>query len=492
MNRGAAALRLWVLSGLCCLPSPPPRTCEQDTQCEPGRHCRLSDGQCELDGPATLLCGSSTVNARSDRSNCGACGQRCTLCDEGHCLTTRGLVAAGHTALLLLGENNGQESPWRGWGAGGFGIVDVDGGAGSNIPFPGIREATTPVLVSRSVNARRPSELVLCQPHGEIHERSLCVVRSSVAQCGGSLLHFEAPGDASAYLRWRPVLTVSNVGALACAGRDVCAVGEVAGSLGERVLRCWTRWSGAAPMGIVRDEEGRPLGVVDSVSMGLDFACAIRRGEVYCWGIGGRFGSSDPYVAVRSPLEHPASQLATSDNFACAVVASSPPTVSCWGVDFRGSLGRCEGSNGAGDGGCASGAPQARWTTPAPVLRADTGAALQQALEVRAFGRTACARVVEANDGKVYCWGDALTGTGSGPVLRATRVNQSDGDSFGVSSNASLTNALAVGREFACAIRPDGVDVWCWGYASSGALGYVTASMPARRAPGVPVTFDRP
>ncbi|MBX3197478.1 MAG: hypothetical protein KF894_04920 [Labilithrix sp.] len=191
-------------------------------------------------------------------------------------------------------------------------------------------------------------------------------------------------------------------------------------------------------------------GARSSVAVGAAFACVLAKDRtVSCWGRNdtGQLGrdptgmplcGSFPCAAAPAPVTGLANvtRLVAGDDFACALDAAR--AVWCWGSNAKGQL-------------ATAGVPGS--FTP---LKAVVGA-----VDLAAAGAHACA--IDA-EGFVRCWGDnacGLFGETSGDVqLVARRVP-------GVPQLAQVS----LGPDAVCGTKPDG-RVLCWGTDHRGSLGH--------------------
>jgi alpha-tubulin suppressor-like RCC1 family protein len=182
---------------------------------------------------------------------------------------------------------------------------------------------------------------------------------------------------------------------------------------------------------------------VEQVGVGEDFSCALRRGEVLCWGSDAhsRSGGPDDGTLVLAPRPVPqltdAVWLGVGLTHGCAVTASGE--VRCWGQNLE----RCLGFSTSY---CCS---------------ADAGAVdtISGAVEVDGSYPHSCARL---EDGAVWCWGLNSFGqlgqdvASESPPVRVLGIDDAVG--------------IATGEYHNCAILASR-DVVCWGTNASGALG---------------------
>ncbi len=477
-----------------CLPEAPARECDSHG-CAPGYSCRLSDGRCERNAvdPETL-CEGVRVDLLTDRHRCGRCEPTsCLTCESGECSVARGIVATYETALALPWTSVGLVQQWRGWGR----PVFEDGPR--SVPFPldptfdasVPRLAATPLIASREFDAHSTQEVALCSLYASPSSRidgTLCVVRDGVVRCAGQFLPQEGTVDGGRPYRWRVVDALGGTTALACAS-VASTMSACAWNPGRRQLRCQTTWLDPTREVPIEprvscgfDGGAGAIETVESIGMGLDFACAIAsicgRRAVLCWGSASPgapscFPNGPQVIALPSTPR----SLSVGIKHACAVTEAGE--VWCWGVGFRSRLGR--GSRGS-----------LSCEAPAPVLRS-AGVALSNAREVRTFTTSTCARVEENSQGVVYCWGDCLfpeeastcpTSSSSmlGTVAYATRIEAGSAGPVHVSNAPWSNDVLAVGNGFACALAADAHDVFCWGKEVLGSGFSVSAAFTPPRA----------
>lgn len=195
-----------------------------------------------------------------------------------------------------------------------------------------------------------------------------------------------------------------------------------------------------------------------SVTAGSVHSCALRvDGTVWCWGVNtsGQLGigtlDTTSTVPVIVPGLTDVVSVSAGGYYTCAVVASG--SVWCWGNGGSGELG-----NGS----------DASHTTPVQVSD------ISDAVAVEAGWQTTCAL---RSTGGVMCWGYNYYGElGNGDnatslvPVPVTGITDATGISFGT--------------EQGCAIRSGGA-LWCWGDNSFGQLG-----VPGYGASNVPVAVD--
>lgn len=174
------------------------------------------------------------------------------------------------------------------------------------------------------------------------------------------------------------------------------------------------------------------------LALGSDHTCALRDGNVYCWGQNafGERGGGSPTTPVSLPS--PTIDLASSKYSTCA--AAMDGSVRCWGYNDSGQI---------GDGTTTT------RTTPAVVV------GMQGAVQVGAARSHGCAR--RAN-GTIRCWGSNSSGQfGDGTTMTQLTATADV-------MNLSGMVGMAFGGSHVCARDAAGA-AYCWGSNSYGQLG---------------------
>jgi hypothetical protein len=242
-----------------------------------------------------------------------------------------------------------------------------------------------------------------------------------------------------------PVPGLSNVAQLAPAMADYwdCA------SLTSGTVECWgttntygqlgngTTTSSTTPVAVTA------LANVTQLCAGIDYACALSQGRVYCWGnnSNGQLGngtttnSSTP-VQVSSLAN--VESIACGGNHACAITNNLFATVQCWGYNGYGQL----GNNSTADA-----------HTPALANN------LNGIVQLAASQNGTCALRA---DGTLFCWGD----NGEGAVGIGTFANAL------VPTKVALSGVQQVAAQFdTFCVRRSDATVWCWGTDQYGDVG---------------------
>ena len=254
---------------------------------------------------------------------------------------------------------------------------------------------------------------------------------------------------------------------IAAGAQHTCAI------LRTGAVRCWGAGAdgrlGYGNMSSVGDNE-HPVtaGDVDLGGTAIQIAAAGRHtcalldtGAVRCWGsaLQGRLGYANPADIGDDEAPRAAgdvdvggrvTQLATGSAHTCAIVAGN---VRCWGAASHGRLGYGGASIVIGD----DEAPHVR-----PVIQ--LGGPAEQ---IAAGGRHVCALLTGGN---VVCWGSNANGQTGNPTRDAIGDDEAPSAAGPIDLGDTAVD-IAAGSEHTCARLTKG-NVRCWGFGSSGRLGY--------------------
>jgi alpha-tubulin suppressor-like RCC1 family protein len=393
-----------------------------------------SAGYADCDGNPDNGC---EVQLNSDASHCGSCSRSCggatPVCVLGMCSAVRSLAACQARTCAVLADGIA-----RCWGVNGYGEL----GNGSTT------SSSTPVEVSGLSG-------VVSIGAGAAH--TCAVLLDGSAQCWGSNTTDQLGNDTTTdSLTPMPVSGVAGAVSITGGDNHTCA------ALADGTVRCW----GEALFGQLGNDAAlnSPIpfkvpnvtGVV-SISAGGASTCASRTdGTAQCWGYNnaGQLGNNaTDYFSPRFLLSGLVTvwgltsvvSVSSGSQHTCAVLADG--TVSCWGADSHGELGRV-----TAPGTDASSTPE---TVP------NLGGAVSLGLG----GNHSCAALT---DGTARCWGE----NGRGQLGDGTTT-----DSLSPVVVSGLTGVilLAGGSAHTCAALSDGT-VRCWGSNSYGQLGNGTTT----------------
>ena len=194
------------------------------------------------------------------------------------------------------------------------------------------------------------------------------------------------------------------------------------------------------------------------VAAGARHTCALRAGEILCWGhngngqlgigsLQGRGADSTPLVAVNLGGRR-AIGIAAGGRHTCALTSDGDPNAGaavCWGDDSFGQLGFSDG--------------RTRGTAPGDVLDAVPLGADQTIVTLAAGLYHTCALL---RDGGVVCWGDnrfGQLGVGGGSGAPGSAANLT----FVPVALGEAARALSAGAYHTCAVLASGA-VRCWGW----------------------------
>jgi len=255
-------------------------------------------------------------------------------------------------------------------------------------------------------------------------------------------------------------------------------------------LVCWGDANhGALGPGVTLSQSAVPTKIevanVVEAALGESHACArTASGEVWCWG-GNEYGQRGDTSAADSPrpiqVKLPtATQLVASGNHTCALAGGKPW---CWGIDNSApaaiELAAIQVVAGD-DHACAlvAGGTVQCWGESAHLQLGTKRASVKpvaitgvrDVVELAAAGNVTCAR----SGGTVKCWGE-------GENAQLANLDRKDsGLPLAIDKLADATR-IAVGHRHACALRKTG-EVACWGGSDRGSFGFPRACPPDRVA----------
>jgi len=318
----------------------------------------------------------------------------------------------------------------------------------------GLLLITTIMLPPRAAQASSPG-LQAAIAGGRAHT---CAIKSGALYCWG-WNGLGQLGDGTYTDRTTPTLVAdgamgnSGVTAVAAGGWHTCAL------KGGQVY-CWG-WNGAGRLGdgttmtrttptLVADGAMGNSGVT-AVAAGASHTCALKGGKVYCWGwnLVGQLGDGTTTQRITPTL---VADGAMGNSGVTAVAAGASHTCA-----LKGGQVYCWGANGLGQLGDETTTPRNTPTLVADGVMGNSGVTAVAA----GVGHT-CA----LKGGQVYCWGwnsDGQLGDGT-TTPRNTPTLVADG----VMGNSGVTAIAAIGWH-TCALKSG--KVYCWGENYYGQLG---------------------
>ncbi|MBL8949701.1 MAG: putative Ig domain-containing protein [Myxococcaceae bacterium] len=292
----------------------------------------------------------------------------------------------------------------------------------------GLGSTGTPRLISGSDNTQWLSK------GGSFH---MCAVENGAAVCWGMNFNGQLGRDPNAPASMEPFPPVvgltEGVTAIATGAAHTCAIRR-----GD--LYCWGgNLAGQVGNNSTLDTFTPTLvlaGGVTQLALGDQHTCAVREGELYCWGnnIAGQLGDNSTThrstPSVVTGLVSGVSSVAAGSGHTCAIRNGA---ALCWGGNFAGQLG--DSTN-------------AQRLTPVAVTGMNGGVT-----NISAGGATTCATFVDI----LRCWG----ANNVGQLARGTSgANSSTFSNVVNALNVSVTR-LTIGVSHGCALA-DGV-FQCWG-----------------------------
>ncbi len=201
------------------------------------------------------------------------------------------------------------------------------------------------------------------------------------------------------------------------------------------------------------------------ISAGYSHTCAITVSDfAYCWGLNasGQLGdgtNTDSSIPVLVSTTSVYSSISAGNDFSCAINATG--VAECWGLNDNGALGNNSFTNS---------------NVPVTVSNPSAGAVSYSSITTGGFH--SCAISVA---GDAYCWGantDGEIGNGTNSDVQIPTLVSPP------STGGVLYTGMDSGTFHSCAVSTTG-NAFCWGYGSSGRLGYnspVSSNVPIRDA----------
>jgi len=465
------------------------KKCTENDKCSKDGQCAGTDKVCDDKDPCTADLCSQQKDCYAEPGNDGdTCTDNvaCTTsdkCDGGQCRGTDGCNDANICTFESCKNNNN--------------CAKTNAPAGTFCGAGMACDGSGACKVQQSTGWARAADVALYNG---------CAIKNDgTAWCWGANKYGEL-GDGTTTERLTPtqVKVTGAVTDIATDGHSMAGTCAVVTGASTRDVWCWGRnyrgRLGVVPTGNVVATPQKVAGTVGAVGVSLnsEFACALMPdGSVRCWGSNssgqatGEKGKLDNPAGIPVPGVSGATALASDSRGGCVVLADK--TVSCWGTNSSGSLGRgnstygaqvagpvkdlsniiaieageygsrcaldssksawCWGENGSGQLGDASKTDRNLPVKIAKVAAKVTGLAMAQA--------TTCFLLA---DKKVTCTGHAAYGTlgdgGTTQRLEPTTFVSGLTDVF----------SLAGGSYTMCAVKTDGA-VYCWGLGNFGQRG---------------------
>ena len=314
--------------------------------------------------------------------------------------------------------------------------------------------ATSTVVSTAAVSQPRTATAIAAN-----HSSSCAISEDKTVFCWGSNRGGQlGVGQSYEDLAYSPiplqVKEITDATALAIGSEHTCALHQ------DGTISCWGD-NGAGQAGqLDADQYGSDIaipekvpGIADAVAVAAGgwHTCALRRtGTVSCWGSNsaGQLGKSQTLQDIDDPTElvqvsniTDATAIAAGGSHSCALHQNG--TISCWG------------SNGFSQPGNSR---EDLIYSPTPVQIKN----IDDITAIAAGGSHSCAL---HQDGAIFCWGDneygQLSNWSEDPVYSPTPVQVKNIDDI---------TAIAAGGSHSCALHQDGT-ISCWGRNSSGQLG---------------------
>lgn len=203
-----------------------------------------------------------------------------------------------------------------------------------------------------------------------------------------------------------------------------------------------------------------PAGCISGLAIGTDHTCALRNGEVWCWGVNGPNGllgyDNTVDFTVTTPVQvvglTGVVQIAAAGTTTCAL--RNDLTVWCWGQGDQGQVG-----NG-----------MANTSNPLPVQVVGVGGVGHLTDIVHITGKSSGSHFCAlACSGASYCWGNNTFG-------QAADGTRSDDKLTPVETMFGMAKDISAGTQNTCALLQDDTFA-CTGYNGDGQLGNGTTGL---------------
>lgn len=265
-----------------------------------------------------------------------------------------------------------------------------------------------------------------------------------------------------------PGLANEAIRSFTAGGYNTCIITQTGG------LKCWgdNNWKQLGNPDYFSWASGTPIPVkgmnenVDQVGIGNGFICALKEGDVFCWGFDYTVPNPDPetweWITIEEPQliesDYSFTSLSVNGGHACGITTDNK--LACWGLGGSGQLGYQTNDN-----------------EPSPTI-------VENLLSVSMVGlgdyhSCAVGKLTETDTETLYCWGSNSSGQlgidpGADPSLPSVVV--------GITGEVLQ---IAGGAEHTCVIARENEEnqVYCWGSNAEGQLGTGSTQNAAEPTP---------
>jgi alpha-tubulin suppressor-like RCC1 family protein len=216
---------------------------------------------------------------------------------------------------------------------------------------------------------------------------------------------------------------------------------------------------------MIKDDLGVPFTGVSEISVGQRHSCAIKSGNVWCWGLdtSGQLGNDDVRINQLYPVLvkkfdgttlNDVAHISNGQFHTCASTTAGEAW--CWGAGESGQLG--DGTTGAYvGGGSALGQNRA-----VKVLKS-AGVSLKGVSEISSGNSYTCALI----SGGVWCWGE----NNNGQFGDGTKISRRYPVQVTLTNKAPLANVTEISSATAHTCALVNHKMLCWGDNDNGQLG---------------------